>query len=328
MAAITDRTRKMLWGRSGGVCAICKVQLFEEKGLSDDLSVLGQECHIVGEKNVETSPRGINAMPLEKRNLYGNLILLCRDHHKIIDDQTNMYTIDELHRIKNDHVVWVRQTLGFDESKQLDDETYLAIAEKWCDLAGLDDWDNFSYLVIAGDSPTVKTDRWHHLETLQEWLFKRVYPDRYVQLNNAFENFRRVLHDFRSIFSDHIDAPDEKSKYLRTRKFYKLKEWDEELYAKLGKQYDEHKYILADLAVELTRAANYVCDLMRKYVYRYYRMDEGLLVVQAGTFMDGIDRSVRVAYSPEERTAFPYPGRESFMTVRCERDYYYGPPED
>jgi hypothetical protein len=44
--------------------------------------------------------------------------------------------------------------------------------------------------------------------------------------------------------------------------------------------------------------------------------------------MDGIDRTVRVAYRPEERISFPYPGREKFMTVRCERDFYYGPPKD
>ena len=58
--------------------------------------------------------------------------------------------------IKNEHIIWVRQTLGLDESKQVDDETYLAIAQKWADLAGLDDWRNFTYLVLAGDSPQCK----------------------------------------------------------------------------------------------------------------------------------------------------------------------------
>jgi hypothetical protein len=307
---------------------MCKKQLFEDEGLSDDPSVLGQECHIVGEENAAKSPRGLNLLPLDQRNLFDNLILLCRDHHKIIDDQPDKYTIEELHRIKNEHIIWVRQTLGFDEAKQLDDETYIAIAQKWAELAGLDDWDNFTYLVIAGDSPTVKAERWPQLEALHDWLFKRVYPDRYVELKNAFENFRRVLHDFRSVFSDHIDPPKDGEKYVRTRKLYKINEWNEELYAKLVKQYDEHRNLLSDFALELTRAANYICDLMRKHVYRGFRIKEGLLVAQTGICMDGVDRTARVAYSAEERSGFPYPGREKFMTVRCERDVSYGPPRD
>ena len=307
---------------------MCKKQLFEDEGLSDDPSVLGQECHIVGEENAAKSPRGLNPLPLDQRNLFDNLILLCRDHHKIIDDQCDRYTAQELHRIKNEHIIWVRQTLGFDEAQQLDDETYMAIAQMWAELAGLDDWDNFTYLVIAGDSPTVKAERWPRLESLHDWLFKRVYPDRYVELNNAFENFRRVLHDFIRVFSDHMATPEDGEKYVQTRKFYKIDAWNEELYAKLVNQYDEHLNLLSDFAVELTRAANYICDLMRKHVYRGFRIKEGLLVAQTGTWMDGVDRTVRVAYKPEERTGFPYPGREKFMTVRCQRDFFYGPPRD
>lgn len=318
----------MLWGRSGGVCAMCKKQLFEDESLADDPSVLGQECHIVGEEESANSPRGLHPLPLAERNLYDNLILLCRDHHKIIDDQPEKYTVEELHRIKNEHIIWVRQTLGFDEAKQLDEETYLTIAEKWSDMAGLDDWNNFTYLVMAGDAPSVKADRMKELESLQEWLFKRVYPPRYEELNNAFENFRRILHDFRSVFSDHIDPPDENARYVRTRKFYKIDEWNPELYDKLGKQYDEHKRLLADLALELTRAANYICDLMRAHVHRLYRIHEGLLVAETGTWMDGVDRTVRVSYSPEERVGFPYPGLEEFKTLRSQRDFSYGPPEE
>lgn len=328
MPAITDRTRKMLWGRSGGVCAICRMQLFEEEGLSYDPSVLGQECHIVGEENLAKSPRGLHVMPLAERNLYDNLILLCRDHHKIIDDQTDKYSIDELHRIKNEHIIWVRQTLGLDEAKQLDDETYMGIAQKLSDLAGFDDWDNFTYLVIAGDSPTVKSHRLEQLESLHQSLFKQIYPDRYAELNCAFENFRRVLHDFRSVFSLHVDPPAVGAEYAKTRKFYKINEWNEELYAKRLKEYKEHMSILADFAVELTRAANYICDLMRKYVYRGFRIKEGLLVAQTGTWMDGVNRTMRVAYKPNERVDHPYPGLKEFMTVRCERDFFYGPPKD
>ena len=324
---ISVKTRKMLWGRSGGVCAMCKKQLFEDEDDSNDPSVLGQECHIVGEEKSANSPRGLSSLPLDQRNLFDNLILLCRDHHKIIDDQEDKYTVEVLHQIKNEHLIWVRQTLGFDESKQLDDEAYLSITEKWSDMAGLDDWDNFTYLVIAGDSPTVKRDTMCQLEELQDWLFKRVYPQRYQRLDSAFENFRRVLHDFRSVFSRHAEPPEDGARYVRTRKFYKIQEWNPELYDKLGREYDEHVHLLADLACELTRAANYICDLIRVHVFRHYRLREGLLVAQTGTWNDGIDRTMRLAYQPEERVDFPYPGLDRFCEIRSQRDFFYGSPK-
>lgn len=303
---------------------MCKKQLFEDEGLSDDPSVLGQECHIVGEENATKSPRGLDPMPLNQRNFFDNLILLCRDHHKIIDDQPDKYTIEELHRVKNEHIIWVRQTLGFDEAKQLDDETYLSIAQKWEVLSGLDDWRNFTYLVLAGDSPSVKSDRWPQLKTLNDWLFERVYPDRYAELNASFENFRQVLNDFIGVFSVHSEPPTCAGGDLRTRKFYRIKEWNEELYEKLGKDYDEHKSLLCNLAIELTRAGNYICDLLRTNVYRGFRVKVGQLVVETGTWSDGIDYTVRVAYKPSERIGNPYPGLERFNSVRWGRDFFHG----
>ena len=323
MPAITDKTRKMLWGRSGGICAICKKQLLEGEEDSEDPSILGQECHIVGEENSIRSPRGIHPMPLAERNLYSNLVLLCRDHHKIIDDQTDHYTVDLLLQIKTEHTVWVKQTLNFDESKQSDDETYLDIARKWSLLAGLDDWDNFTYLVTSGSSPSIKADRREQLAELSDWLFKRVFPRRYSELDAAFLNFRRILNDFLNEFSLHLDIDAPESRYSRTRKFYKISNWDPEMYERLGREYGCHCQLLSDFAAELTRAANYICDLMRLHVYRGFRLREGHLIVRTGVWEDGMDRQIRTEYLPAERTGTPYPGRDEFLTTRLQRDFHF-----
>jgi hypothetical protein len=47
---ISDRTRKILWGRSGNRCALCRRELVEEGTAVDAESVVGDECHIIGEK--------------------------------------------------------------------------------------------------------------------------------------------------------------------------------------------------------------------------------------------------------------------------------------
>jgi hypothetical protein len=261
---------------------------------------------------------------MDKRNLFGNLILLCRDHHKIIDDQPEIYTVEEIHRIKNEHLVWVRKNLDFDEMKQIDDEIYAGFVDTWVRLAGLDHWDGFTYCMLSGDAPLTSRQRWESFEELHDWLFNRVYPRRHLSLNNAFENFRRVLHDFRKVFSRHIAPEMAAASIVRTEKFYKIDTWDELRFNRLAKEYDVHVRLLEDLTLELTRAANHLCDEVRQRLSRTFRIKEGLLIARTGPWADLTERLLRVAYQDDERSEFPYPGLDEFMKVRARRDFSYG----
>ena len=100
---ISDKTRKMLWGRSGNRCAICKQELIVNATATDDESVIAEECHIVSSR--PNGPRYDPSYPQEKLNTYDNLILLCRVHHKMLDDQYESYTVDILRRMKANHEV-------------------------------------------------------------------------------------------------------------------------------------------------------------------------------------------------------------------------------
>lgn len=106
---ITDKTRKILWGRSGSRCAICKHELVVDATAVDDESVVGDECHIISSRS--NGPRRDSSYPQEKLDTYENLILLCRIHHKMVDDQQETYTVDILRQMKANHEVWVSQKL-------------------------------------------------------------------------------------------------------------------------------------------------------------------------------------------------------------------------
>ncbi len=106
---ITDKTRKIIWGRTGNRCAICKRELVVEATASDDDSVVGEECHIISPRS--SGPRYDSSYPQEKLDTYENLILLCRVHHKMVDDQHESYTVAILRQMKTNHEVWVSQTL-------------------------------------------------------------------------------------------------------------------------------------------------------------------------------------------------------------------------
>jgi hypothetical protein len=79
--AITDRNRKILWGRAGNRCAYCQRELVEDGTDLSDESVVGDETHIIGEK--PTAARGQFGIGRDDLDEYHNLMLLCEVHHKM-----------------------------------------------------------------------------------------------------------------------------------------------------------------------------------------------------------------------------------------------------
>jgi hypothetical protein len=110
LVTITDKTRKMLWGRSGNLCAICRQVLVIEAPSTDVNSVVGEECHIISGQ--ENGPRNEPKFAKNLIDLYSNLLLLCSVHHKVIDDQWETYTVDVLHNIKTNNEKWVSEKLN------------------------------------------------------------------------------------------------------------------------------------------------------------------------------------------------------------------------
>lgn len=100
----------MLWARSGNMCARCKCELVIEASGQDQESVVGDECHILPRSGA--GPRGDHATTEEGRDEYGNLLLLCKVHHKQVDDQRGDFPPERLRAIKADHEQWVRDRLS------------------------------------------------------------------------------------------------------------------------------------------------------------------------------------------------------------------------
>ena len=75
----------------------------------DEDSIVGDECHIIS--GSQNGPRFISNV-LDNLDNYNNLILLCKTHHKIVDDQPHTYTTELLREMKKKHVKWVQETLS------------------------------------------------------------------------------------------------------------------------------------------------------------------------------------------------------------------------
>jgi hypothetical protein len=108
--SITDKTRKVLWGRSGNLCAFCKAHLVIDASTEDSESVVGDECHIVS--GATYGPRHDPAFASDSIDDLSNLLLLCRVHHKLVDDQPETFTAETLRQLKANHEKWVKERLG------------------------------------------------------------------------------------------------------------------------------------------------------------------------------------------------------------------------
>lgn len=107
--AVSDKDRKILWARSGNRCAICRHVLVVEQTDEDSESVVGEECHIVS--GAKGGPRHDSSCPELEMDSLSNLLLLCRIHHKMVDDQVETYKADVLRAIKSNHEEWVEEKL-------------------------------------------------------------------------------------------------------------------------------------------------------------------------------------------------------------------------
>jgi hypothetical protein len=77
--------------------------------LSDE-SVIGDECHIIGER--PGAARGHLGIGRDDLDEYSDLVLLCKVHHKLVDDQPETYPVDKLLVLKGAHELWVKEKLA------------------------------------------------------------------------------------------------------------------------------------------------------------------------------------------------------------------------
>lgn len=319
--ALTIKTNRMLWGRAASRCSYpsCRLELVINSLETDDPSLVGEAAHIVAEQ--PSGPRGDSPLKVRQRNTYSNLILLCNVHHKLVDDQITTYSVERLQSMKGDHEAWVRLKLsGFDAKRQQEDELWAGYIVEWQTRSRLDEWLAETSHLFA-PVPEVRIEFLQQLDGLRDWLLSRVWPQSGTPIRRALENFRMVLNDLLLEFRRH-KAREGQGEFAVTERFYKIPEWDEARYNRLLKKFEFHVDLIHDLTLELTRAANYVCDKVRENLDRTFRIESGVLLVSR---MGGMNwYTIRTEYRSEERSEFPYPGLKTFMDVRTARTYCVG----
>jgi hypothetical protein len=108
-----DKDVKLLFSKAAGRCAFpdCRKECIIV-GLNPATPVLTAEiAHIIASS--DDGPRGDSSFPEAERDRYNNLLLLCHEHHRLVDDEDNFqdYPATMIRRWKQDHESWVFESL-------------------------------------------------------------------------------------------------------------------------------------------------------------------------------------------------------------------------
>lgn len=143
--SVSQKTRQIVWNLSGGCCAICRERLIQ---ILDDCSgpeLVGEVAHIVANKI--DGPRGDKSIPGNDRDGHENLMLLCQQHHTLIDNNMHQYPVEKLLQIKTDHLLWVQNTLSPQQKLEgLDANISLVTETIFSGMLPVSDFPRFIYI--------------------------------------------------------------------------------------------------------------------------------------------------------------------------------------
>lgn len=123
---ISQKTIKLLWANSAGRCSFdgCNKRLCLEDAHEFAPYTIGQMAHICGRR--PGSNRYVPSSTPDFLDSYANLILLCPDHHAIIDkkENENCYSVEKLNEMKKKHELTVKNALENEKNNERNAAVY------------------------------------------------------------------------------------------------------------------------------------------------------------------------------------------------------------
>jgi hypothetical protein len=303
---------KLLWGRAGGICTVCKIKVSEEKKTSNEAFPFGEQAHIVAEE--EDGPRGKSCLTLQQRNSYPNLILLCPTCHTKVDKAPDEYPVELLHQFKSEHELWFEKNRvnAADKSKQAQDYIYAEIIDAATNLCMFEEWEKWTSHTLS-TSPAWHEEWAEKIEEYRRRIIRVVWPGRIKELEDALTTLSINLSLALKVFTKHCERSEDG--WLREIQFYRLATDGQQQYDRLLKEYedwlDEHE----ELMFEATKSANWVADVVRSEINPMFFVSPGKFIVTYGPssmlrFITSVPE-----YSKAERKAQPAAALEKLSTV-------------
>ncbi|MDC9501528.1 MULTISPECIES: HNH endonuclease [unclassified Pseudoalteromonas] len=296
--AINQKDIKLLWGRSGNRCSICRVELTQDKAAVTSAFTLGEQAHIVGEKT--NAARGTSSLTLDQRNGYHNLILLCPNHHTEIDKNEDDWPVEKLHLIKSEHELWVNETLSqtvdqFQIAKQASVTSIIDAAVKYCRLGNWQAWTSFA----LSPDPRWPRELPGDIFEFRQKVIAAIWPEEFEELKRSITTFSILLNLASQKFMEHSELHGDT---YYPHKFYKAGGWNDNFNEDLEKYNQWIKSCRATIH-QATKAANWVGDVVRRDINPMFFAETGKFLTMEGDIL-GFEARL-LEFTNEERLALP-----------------------
>lgn len=300
--AISQKDIKLLWGRSGNRCAICKIELTQDCESNVASFTLGEQAHIVGEQ--ESAARGKSTLTIDERNSYHNLILLCPNHHTEIDKNVDDWSVEKLHHTKSKHELWVSDTLSETANpllaaKQTAIDGLINSAVELCEL---ENWINWTSFLLTPDS-SIDTGMPEKIHQFRNKVISTVWPagQEFEGLKKSIVTFSMLLHYVAQSFLKHAEKHDDRFYVYR---FYKA-HYPNENYEEDLKRFEDWQDNWQDKLREATKALNWFADEVRNIINPMFFIEHGKFLVSEGPFSGFKFRTSLYEFTELEKQKYP-----------------------
>lgn len=277
--SVSPLDQNILWVKAGGRCSMqdCRKKLIlaGSKEVPSKNVVIGENCHIVAKKKKEA--RGESILSPYERDRYPNLILLCRNHHKIIDRDPLAWPIEKLHQIKSDHEIWV-DTKFADSKENISNQIYSNLINTATEALLLAHWDWFSghaVRFLLSEEFVDGVDNFWMKE--QKTVWPQEIPELEKAINNLCERTYSYVHTYM-----------EKARLREGKTADDYDFWVEDKWWKAQWRDDYHDYVeesrkwqktCTSLLFNLVVALNEYADAVRQHFKSNYFIYQGKFII-------------------------------------------------
>jgi len=262
-------------------------------------NLLGEQAHIVGKE--VGSARSQSVLTDEERDSYHNLILLCPTHHSLVDKNPEDYPVEKMFILKSEHESWVDSILSEKVDRRLEAEGmfYANIVDLAVDKCYLSAWEHWVSLLIE-PSHALRYEVYTNGIAFSVAIHKAIWPEKLRDLECCIKYFGWMVNLMLNFYIDNAKTVDQDISVLKGIRFYKTQMFSQEEHDKRLELYDEWEKLLYELGVETTKCANWLADLVRKYLNPLFFIIEGKFSIEGMSEMLTVMHRI-VEFSEEDK---------------------------
>jgi hypothetical protein len=312
LMAISQSDIKLLWGRSGNLCAICHCRLSHDSKHASRAFPLGEQAHIVARE--PDGARGTSILSPEDRDKYTNLILLCPNHHTEIDRRVADFPVEKLHALKGEHELWVQSQLAraTDLREVATDLIYTNVIDATVEACQLAIWEQWTSWALSAN-PSWPADAPSRIFDFYQKVLRTPWPRRHAGLEHSLQVLAEVMLAAINHFVEHAEPQGDR---LRAVRFYKIPEFDRERYSRLLREFGTWQSGCHALVREATRAVNWFADCVRRDINPLFFAEKGRFLVTQGPDENLSFGTSLLQYSEPERAELPARLDERLREIR------------